>query len=106
GTVFLDDGKPIPGLFEITMRNLRDVQPVVFGSAPIAFGQLAAAMETDVDLRKAFFKNLRYMAYGGATLSNDIYERLQALAVMETGQRIPLTTMYGATETQGISMTH
>jgi feruloyl-CoA synthase len=106
GTVFLDDGKPIPGLFEITMRNLREVQPVVFGSAPIAFGQLASAMEKDVELRQAFFKNLRYMAYGGATLSNDIYERLQALAVLETGQRIPLTTMYGATETQGISMTH
>jgi feruloyl-CoA synthase len=106
GTVFLDDGKPIPGLFDITMRNLREVQPVVFGSAPIAFGQLASAMEKDADLRRAFFKNLRYMAYGGATLSNDIYERLQALAVLETGQRIPLTTMYGATETQGISMTH
>jgi feruloyl-CoA synthase len=106
GTVFLDDGKPIPGLFDITMRNLREVEPVVFGSAPIAFGILASAMEKDVELRRAFFKNLRYMAYGGATLSNDIYERLQALAVLETGYRIPLTTMYGATETQGISMTH
>ncbi|MGO9935718.1 MAG: AMP-binding protein [Steroidobacteraceae bacterium] len=106
GTVFLDDGKPIPGLFDITMRNLREVEPVVFGSAPIAFGMLASAMENDVELRRAFFKNLQYMAYGGATLSNDIYERLQALAVLETGHRIPLTTMYGATETQGISMTH
>jgi feruloyl-CoA synthase len=106
GTVFLDDGKPIPGLFDVTMRNLREVQPVVFGSAPIAFGMLASAMENDVELRKAFFKNLQYMAYGGATLSNDIYQRLQALAVLETGHRIPLTTMYGATETQGISMTH
>jgi feruloyl-CoA synthase len=106
GTVFLDDGKPIPGLFDITMRNLREVQPGVFGSAPIAFGMLASEMEKDAELRKAFFKNLRYMVYGGATLSNDIYDRLQALAVLETGQRIPLTTMYGATETQGISMTH
>jgi feruloyl-CoA synthase len=106
GTVFLDDGKPIPGLFDITMRNLREVEPVVFGSAPIAFGLLASAMEKDGEIRKAFFKNLRYMAYGGATLSNDVYDRLQALAVLETGQRIPLTTMYGATETQGISMTH
>ena len=50
--------------------------------------------------------NMRYMGYGGATLSNDIYDRLQALAVAETGQRIPLTTMYGATETQGITVTH
>jgi feruloyl-CoA synthase len=46
------------------------------------------------------------MGYGGATLSNDIYERMQALAIAETGHRIPLTTMYGATETQGITVTH
>jgi len=63
-------------------------------------------MEGDPVLRAAFFRNLRYMGYGGATLSNDVYERMQALAIAETGQRIPLTTMYGATETQGITVVH
>ena len=106
GTVYLDEGKPLPGMFETTIKNLYEVSPVVFGSAPIAFGMLAEAMERDPTLRASFFKNLRYMGYGGATLSNDVYERLQALAIAETGQRIPLTTMYGATETQGITVTH
>jgi feruloyl-CoA synthase len=106
GTVHLDEGKPIPGLFETTIKNLYEVSPVVFGSAPVAFGMLAEAMERDPTLRASFFKNLRYMGYGGATLSDDIYERMQALAIAETGQRIPLTTMYGATETQGITVTH
>jgi len=106
GTVHLDEGKPIPGQFETTIRNLYEVSPTVFGSAPIAFGMLADAMERDPVLRRSFFKNLRYMGYGGATLSNDVYARLQALAITETGQRIPLTTMYGATETQGITVTH
>ena len=106
GTVHLDEGKPIPGLFETTIKNLYEVSPVVFGSAPIAFGMLAEAMERDPVLRASFFKNLRYMGYGGATLSNDVNERLQALAIAETGHRIPLTTMYGATETQGVTVTH
>jgi feruloyl-CoA synthase len=106
GTVHLDEGKPIPGMFETTIKNLYEVSPIVFGSAPIAFGMLAEAMERDPALRASFFKNLRYMAYGGATLSNDVYERIQALAIAETGHRIPLTTMYGATETQGITVTH
>ena len=106
GTVYLDEGKPVPGLFETTIKNLYEVSPVVFGSAPIAFTMLAEAMERDPALSRSFFKNLRYMAYGGATLSNDIYERLQALAIAETGQRIPLITMYGATETQGITLVH
>ena len=93
-------------MFETTIKNLYEVSPIVFGSAPIAFSMLAEAMERDPVLRASFFKNLRYMAYGGATLSNDVYTRIQALAVAETGHRIPLTTMYGATETQGITVTH
>jgi len=106
GTLHIDEGKPLPGMFETTIKNLYEVSPIVFGSAPIAFSMLAEAMENDPALRRSFFKNLRYMGYGGATLSNDVYDRIQALAVAETGQRIPLTTMYGATETQGITVTH
>jgi len=106
GTVYLDNGKPIPGMFDETMRNLREIAPLVFGSAPIAFTMLADAMERDDKLRDQFFSKLRYMAYGGATLSDDLYERMQALAIKSTGHRLPLTTMYGATETQGITVVH
>ncbi|MBI1261678.1 MAG: AMP-binding protein [Rhizobiales bacterium] len=106
GTVYLDAGKPVPGLFDQTIRNLADVSPRVFGSAPVAFAMLADAMERDPALRANFFRKLEYMAYGGATLSSDLYDRMQKLAVMETGHRIPLTTMYGATETQGITVVH
>ncbi|GAA6155462.1 AMP-binding protein [Pyruvatibacter sp. HU-CL02332] len=106
GTLYLDAGKPIPGMFDQTIANLREVSPQVFGSAPIAFAMLADAMERDEALRKSFFAKLKYMAYGGATLSNDLYDRMQALAIAETGMRMPLTTMYGATETQGITVVH
>lgn len=106
GTLYLDEGKPVPGLFETTIKNLYEVSPMVFGSAPVAFAMLADAMERDVELRRAFFKNLRYMGYGGATLSSDLYDRMQALAIAETGHRIPVTTMYGATETQGVTVVH
>lgn len=106
GTVHLDMGKPIPGMFDETIRNLREISPLVFGSAPIAFGWLADAMERDPQLRDNFFKKMRYVGYGGATLSQDIYERIQALSIAATGYRIPLTTMYGATETQGVTVVH
>lgn len=105
-TLHLDEGKPIPGQFETTIKNLYEISPMTFGSAPVAFGMLVEAMERDPALRKSFFKNLRSAGYGGATLSSDVSERLQALAIAETGHRIPLTTMYGATETQGITVVH
>lgn len=106
GTLWLDAGKPVPGMFDQTIANLKEISPRVFGSAPVAFGMLADAMERDADLRKSFFAKLDQMGYGGATLSSDLYDRMQALAIEETGQRIPFTTMYGATETQGITVVH
>jgi feruloyl-CoA synthase len=106
GTVYLDAGKPLPGLFEETIRNLREISPMVFGSAPVAFGWLCDAMERDPALRNKFFSKLIYAGYGGATLSQDIADRFQGLAIAATGCRVPLTTMYGATETQGITVVH
>ena len=106
GTAYLDEGRPVPGLFETTIRNLYEVSPTLFGSAPIAFAMLADALEGDPRLRKSFFQRIISLGYGGATLSDDLYDRLQALAIAERGQRIPITTMYGATETQGITMVH
>lgn len=42
---FIDDGKPVPGLFERTLRNLREVSPTIFSSAPSALTLLANAVE-------------------------------------------------------------
>jgi len=106
GTIYLDAGKPLPGLFDETIRNLRDITPLGIGTAPIAFGWLCDAMERDASLRDHFFAKLRMAGYGGATLSQDIYERFQALAIASVGERIPMTTMYGATETQGVTVVH
>ena len=106
GTMYLDAGRPIPGMFETTIANLYEISPTVFGSEPIAFAMLADAMEGDERLRASFFQRVVSLGYGGATLSDDLYDRLQALAIAETGKRIPITTMYGATETQGITMVH
>jgi feruloyl-CoA synthase len=105
-TFWIDGGKPTPALFHETIRNIRDCSPSVFGTAPIALAMLAEAMESDEELLTAFFKNMRSIGYGGATLSDDLYGRLQALAIKATGRRIPIVTMYGATETQGITVVH
>ncbi len=105
-TFWIDDGKPTPQLFAKTIRNLREAKPAVFGTAPIALALLAEAMEADDTLLTAFFTNMRQIGYGGATLSDDLYDRLQTLSIRATGKRMPITTMYGATETQGITVVH
>ena len=43
------------------------------------------------------------MAYGGARLPDDLYDRMQALAVRATGERIVFYTGWGCTETSPTS---
>jgi len=102
--LYIDEGKPIPGQFEETLRNLREIQPREFGSTPIFYSYMVAAMEADAGLRDHFFGRLRYLNYSTAGLSQDLFERLQALSVASTGQRIPIITKYGSTETQGVTI--
>lgn len=99
GTLYIDDGRPTPGLFDETLRNLREVSPSYYANVPAGYAALAAAMEQDDALCRSFFKNLTLMAYGGARLPDDLYERMQALAVRATGERIVFYTGWGSTET-------
>jgi feruloyl-CoA synthase len=99
GTTYIDDGKPLPGMFDETLRNLREVSPTYFVNVPAGYAMLATALEKDEVLAKRFFKNLAILAYGGATLPDDLYARMEALAVKYTGYRIPFVTGWGSTET-------
>lgn len=99
GTLYVDAGKPAPGLFDQTIANLREIPVAYFNNVPLGYAMLVDAMETDAVLRRQFFSKLRLMLYGGAGLPQHVLDRLQAMAVAETGHRIHMTTGYGMTET-------
>src|SRR5207342_18179 len=99
GTLYIDDGRPLPGQLEETIKNLREISPTYYANVPAGYAALAAAMEKDDALCGCFFKNLSLMAYGGARLPDDLYDRMQALAVRTTGERIVFYTGWGSTET-------
>ncbi|NVN87748.1 MAG: AMP-binding protein [Rhodopseudomonas sp.] len=99
GTLYIDDGRPMPGLIDETLRNLKEISPTYYANVPAGYAALAAAMEKDDALCRSFFKNLGLMAYGGARLPDDLFDRMQALAVRATGERIVFYTGYGSTET-------
>ena len=99
GSLHVDGGKPAPGLFEETIRNLREISVAYFNNVPLGYAMLVDAMEADPVLRASFFRDMRLMLYGGAGLPQHVHDRLQALAFAETGHRIHMTTGYGMTET-------
>ena len=99
GTLYIDEGRPMPGLIEETLTNLREISPTYYANVPAGYAALASAMEKDDALCRSFFKNLAIMGYGGARLPDDLYDRMQALAVRTTGERIVFYTGWGSTET-------
>lgn len=99
--LYIDDGRPVPGQFDETIRNLREISPSEFNSTPSFYAELVTAMEADPELRDRFFSQLNHLSFGAAGLSQDVFRRLQALSVAATGRGIAIIAKYGTTETQG-----
>ncbi|SIT51039.1 AMP-dependent synthetase and ligase [Paraburkholderia piptadeniae] len=99
GTMYIDDGRPVPGEFAKTLRNLEEVSPTRFSSVPAGYAMLADALEADETLGQQFFRRLRRLTSSGAKLPDSLYERLQTQAVRHLGHRIPFVASYGSTET-------
>lgn len=99
GAYYIDRGRPMPGLFDESIRNIRDLPLTYYTSVPAGYAMLADAMEQDPSLRDVFFKNMQVMLFGGAAMPQPLYDRLQSLAIEATGERISVVAGYGATET-------
>ncbi|MGJ7506496.1 AMP-binding protein [Variovorax sp. GT1P44] len=101
GTLHIDGGRPAPGKFEETLRNLRRVSPTFYFNVPLGYAMLAAELEKDDALAAGFFSRLEYLSFGGASLSVELVNRLRTLAIRHVGYALPITSGYGATETSG-----
>ena len=99
GTLYIDGGRPVPGLIEQTVRNLGEVSPTIYFNVPAGFAALLPHLETDDHLARLFFKDLRLILYAGAALPQDLWTRLENVSLRAIGQRVPLTSSWGTTET-------
>jgi feruloyl-CoA synthase len=99
GAMYLDQGKPMPGGIEQTVRNLREISPTVYFNVPKGYESLLPYLRDDTALRAKFFARLHAMFFAGAALSPFVWNSLDELSVRETGARVPVLTGLGATET-------
>ena len=99
GTLHIDAGKPAPGLIETTVANLKEISPTIYFNVPRGFDLLLPFLEKDAELRANFFRRLDLMLYAGAALPQNLWERMQRLALAERGARLPLISAWGSTET-------
>ncbi len=99
GTLYLDRGRPVPGAFDETLRNLREIAPTVYFNVPKGFEMLADHMRRDRELRKHFYSRLRMNFFAAAGLSKHVWDAMDELALQTRGERVPMLTGLGATET-------
>jgi feruloyl-CoA synthase len=99
GTLYVDGGKPAPGLIEITVRNLREVPSTFHFNVPRGFEMLIPHLERDAVLRETFFRDLDAIFYAAAALPQPLWEKLEDLSILATGRRAVMLSAWGSTET-------
>ncbi len=99
GTLYIDGGRPLPGRFAETVRNLREVSPTIYFNVPAGYGLLLPELERDAGLRERFFRDLDMVFYAGAALSQDLWRRMEEVATRATGKRPVMASAWGSTET-------
>src|SRR6185295_3751499 len=104
GTLYIDEGRPVPGLIEKTVSNLREVGPTIYFNVPRGYEALLPFLRGDAVLRRSFFSRLGLLQYAAAVLPQPIWQAYEELAIQTCGERILLFTGYGATETAPAAM--
>lgn len=99
GTLYIDEGRPAPGLVEKTLRNLREVRPNFYFNVPRGFDMLLPFLEQDPDCAREVLGGMEGIFYAGAALPQSIWSRLEAVAARVRERPLWFTSAWGATET-------
>jgi feruloyl-CoA synthase len=103
GTMYIDDGRPLPGAVDKTLSHLRDpahgIQPTVYFNVPKGYEMMLPALEADEALARRFFEKLRMVFYAGAGMPLSTWQRLEAVAARVRAEPVWFTTSWGSTET-------
>jgi len=98
GSLYVDSGRPVPGLFERTLENLRALRPTIVFSVPRGFALLLEHLKADADFAADFFSGLRILCSGGAALPDPLREALFGFARQYARRTVRITSSWGSTE--------
>jgi feruloyl-CoA synthase len=103
GTLYIDGGKPVPGLFATSLANLRSVMPTVYFNVPRGFDMLITALRADDELRRRLFGEVKFAFYAGAALPQNLWDAIEELSIKTVGRALPMVSAWGSTETSPLA---
>jgi len=104
GTMYIDEGKPLPGAIEATVRNLREVAPNWYFTVPKGYEMLLPYLKADAVLRDNFFSRLKALWFAGAGVAQHVFEEYKRLSRKTCGEEVLFLTGLGSTETAPYAM--
>jgi feruloyl-CoA synthase len=99
GSLYVDEGRPAPGLVEKTVRNLREVKPNFYFNVPRGFDMLLPYLEQDEGAARDVFERMEGLFYAGAALPQSLWQRLEAVVAKVRQRPVWFTSAWGSTET-------
>jgi feruloyl-CoA synthase len=99
GTLYIDRGRPVPGLIETTIANLAEISPTLWFNVPRGFDQAALLLEADERAAAAVFARLDVVFYAAAALGPATRARLERVAARAGRPDVFFTSAWGSTET-------
>ncbi|AMN45401.1 feruloyl-CoA synthase [Rhodoplanes sp. Z2-YC6860] len=104
GSLYIDEGKPLPGAIAATAKNLKEIAPTIYFNVPKGYEALLPHLRADAELRKNFFSRLKVLFYAGAALQQYVWDALQELSVAACGERVIFISSIGSTETSPLAI--
>lgn len=99
GTLYIDGGRPMPGQFEASLRNVRELSPNLYFNVPRGYDMLVSALREDDALCRHFFSSVRVLFYAAAALPQHLWDGLIELSTRALGRPVPMVSAWGTTET-------
>jgi feruloyl-CoA synthase len=104
GTLYIDEGKPLPGAIEETVRNLREIAPTFYFTVPKGYEALLPYLRRDEALRRNFFSRVKMLWFAGAGVAQHVFDEYRELAYQICGEEVLFGTGLGSTETAPFTM--
>ncbi|KGJ03535.1 feruloyl-CoA synthetase [Paracoccus halophilus] len=99
GTLHVDSGKPTGRGFAETLAN-RDAYPGTLAfNVPVGYAMIADRLQQDRALRHRLLKDLDLIFYAGASLPQDVWDRIERAMIEVRGGLPMMASSWGLTET-------
>jgi feruloyl-CoA synthase len=102
GSLYIDDGRPIPGLIERSIENIQRVRPTLYFNVPRGYDALLPYLERDQTVAQALFGRLEMLFYAAASLPGSTWDRLLACARTVRSEPLFFASEWGATESSPV----